>query len=265
MEIIAIGIIVIVILSALSKTFSPPPCPKNHVATHDNDEYAEYEANWKKPPADNDRDAWELDFHHESTAPISINTAIKFDYCDGNGNNTNRTVTVHKYDQVYGGAIIGHCQLRTATRTFRTDRMTNCINPKTNEPIQDINQHLLSIYNTSPQAALDNIPADIPAILLYVAKADGQYRKAEKIIVRDAFRKQAADDRITDEQVDKIMTSIPIPSKRSFQLAIGRVMRNESQSNIDLIQIVQAILDTGKTITPAEQETIDYLKKKLTH
>lgn len=213
-------------------------------------------------PHDNDRDAWELDFRGESIDPITINTTIQFDYRDGNGNATKRTVNVREYDKVYGGAIIGLCQLRSATRTFRTDRMANCTNPETGEPIADVNEHLLAIYNSSPQASLDKIPLDVASILLYVSKADGQYRQPEKVIVREAIRQQANDDHITDEMVDEVM-KITVPSKTSFQRAVGRVVRGESECNIDLVTTAQAIIDTGKTTTPTEQEIIDYLKKKL--
>lgn len=102
---------------------------------------------------------------------------------------------------------------------------------------------------------------DVLRVLLYVGKADGQYRKAEKVVVRDACRKLANDERVTDEMVDDIISRIEAPGVHSFKLAVGRLAKSQGL-RIDLLEVSKQIVDTQSNITANEQEALDYLTKR---
>lgn len=211
-----------------------------------------------------DKDAWEGDFY-EAENPLDVKKSFDIVYTDGNGKTTERIVDVQKFDeQLHGGIVLGHCRMRKANRTFRFDRISKCIDIETGELITDIPSYLKSAYELSPEASRDNLIKehyDVLRVLLYVGKADGQYRKAEKVVVRDACRKLANDERVTDEMVDDIISRIEAPGVHSFKLAVGRLAKSQGL-RIDVLEVSKQIVDTQSNITANEQEALDYLTKR---
>jgi hypothetical protein len=226
--------------------------------THTKDSVNEY---------DTDHDSWEGGFW-DASDPKKLKAHLQIDYKHGNGNLTTRCVSVREFDnELYGGIIMGYCELRDATRTFRFDRINNCIDLETGEVVQDIKQHLNDLYEKSPERSTDLLVTDyidVLKVIYFVAKADGQYRKEEKDVISSYVRKLVRDERITNDMVDAVLKEINTPSLQAYKLAIGRVLKGGEVDPELLNTCCQEIVDTQKTVHPMEKEALDYLMKKLT-
>jgi hypothetical protein len=159
-----------------------------------------YEVSGSSPNAayepDIDKDNWEGSFW-EVQDPFPVKASLRIDYEDGAGKKTERVVDVRQFGiDGYGNLLIGHCLMRNATRTFRTDRIKRCIDEETGEVVDDVFAYLRAKYESSPEHARDRLyeeEYDTLRVLLYVGKADGQLRAAEKAIIRVACRALAND------------------------------------------------------------------------
>lgn len=218
------------------------------------------------PPLYTDKDNWEGYFQNVE-APIQVNATLRIDYRDGAGQETTRTVEVSQLGSWQNSdMIIGHCRMRNQTRTFRTDRILTCVDEDTGEVVGNVSRHLRNRYERSPEKSRDLLfenEYDVIRILLYVGKADGQLRAAEKDIICDACRSLAQDERITVKMVDDLLANTEIPSIHAFKLAVGRVAKSDIQKLKNIHQTIVAIVKTQKTIHPSEQEAIDYIDKVL--
>ncbi|MET0082689.1 MAG: hypothetical protein ABW079_06715 [Sedimenticola sp.] len=215
---------------------------------------------------DDDKDGWEGGFW-DATDPKKLTAYIEIDYVDANKSTTTRVVRVREFDNsLYGGIIMGHCELRNATRTFRFDRIKKCVDLDTGEEITDVRKYLNDKYDQSPEKSTDILEidyVDVLKVIYFVAKADGQYRKEEKAVITQYVRKLVRDDRITTEMVDGILKEMDVPSMQSFKLALGRVLKGGEVNPELLATCCKEIVNTQKTVHPMEKEALEYIAKKL--
>ena len=215
---------------------------------------------------DNDRDAWEGGFW-EASDPKKLNAHLRIEYKDGNGITTTRSVKVREFDnELYGGIIMGYCELRNATRTFRFDRIRTCTDLNTGEVVQSVKKHLNDLYEKSPERSAELLLSDYIDVLkavYYIAKADGQFRKDEKEVISAYVRKLVRDDRITFDLIDNVIKEIETPTLHAFKLAVGRIIKGGSVDPDLLFKCCREIVDTQQKIHPMEKEALDYLDKKL--
>lgn len=215
---------------------------------------------------DSDRDNWEGSFW-EVQDPFPVKAALRIDYEDATGRRTQRTVDVRQCGPYLDcSLLIAHCRLRNATRTFRTDRILRCIDEETGEIVSDVQSYLRNRYEASPEFARDKLfdeEYDTLRILLYVGKADGQLRAAERAIIRDTCRVLAADSRITDDLIDEMFAALDVPTIHAFKLAVGRLSKAPSAGRMALVKAAEDIVATQKTVHPAEQEALEYMRKRL--
>lgn len=208
-------------------------------------------------------DAWEGTFR-EGVNAYDVKAYLHFDYVDGNGSRTTRSVLTYEADDVLG-MIMAHCELRDATRTFRYDRMSNCVDLETGEVIDDIGSHLYEKYLSSPEYSIlkfteENI--DLIKCLLYIGKADGQMRKEERDIILNVCQSSADGSLDVEKTVTKLLNEIQVPSIQAFKLAVGRIAsKNHDQFRV-LARAASDIVNTQKTIHPSEQAALDYISKK---
>jgi hypothetical protein len=216
--------------------------------------------------ADEDRDAWEGSFW-EVQEPVTCKAKLRFNYTDATGRKTERTVDVRQMGgYVDTTLLIGHCSLRDATRTFRTDRITNCVDVDTGEVVKDVVAHLKKRYEESPEHSRDTLleeEYDTLRVLLYMGKADGQLRAAEKLIIRETCASLASDSRMTDATIDDMFNTMDVPTLQAFKLAVGRLAKREQTSRDVVLGAAEKMIATQKTIHPAEQEAIDYMRKRF--
>ena len=173
---------------------------------------------------DGDSDSWEGGMW-EAADPRKVLANLRLEYTDAKGQKTTRNVKVREFDNtLYGGILMGICELRDANRTFRFDSIRSCIDLDTGEVVSDVRLHLNKLYKNSPERSTDLLVSDYLdalKVVYYVAKADGQYRKAEKEVVTKFVQILVCDIRITSEMIDKALQTVAVPSIQAFKLAVG--------------------------------------------
>lgn len=218
------------------------------------------------PSQNIDKDEWQGSFW-EVQKPLPINVRLKLNYLDGRGNATERSVNVRQFGELGTSALlIGHCLMRNATRTFRIDRISNCVDEDTGELVKDIPKYLMKKYENSPEYSLNNLledEYDTLRVLLYVGKADGQLRAAEKAIIRETCVALSKDSRLTDKAIDNLLSSMNVPSLQAFKLAVGRLAKREKAIHRIIYTASEKMIATQKTVHHAEQDALDYMRKRF--
>lgn len=185
------------------------------------------------------------------------------DYVDAFGDRSSREVDV----RVFSGTLMtGYCHLRGATRSFRFDRIQRCIDTETGEEIDDTAAFLRARYDASPNKAVDQLISeemDTILVLYYVGKADGALRAAERSIMVQACHALSGDSRIDDAMLKKMLACFDVPTLSGFDLAVTRLSRQSDDKKRRLIEYVQAMIATQKTIHAAEHEAIAIITKKF--
>lgn len=186
--ILGFTLIIILLVNLSSRTFGGPPprivseyeAPNN---ARSNNEELEAQSQYQNPP---DKDEWEGSFGNV-VDPHPMKARLRLTYVDGAGKQTQRTVEVREFGKLGPNTIlIGHCLLRNATRIFRADRVQHCVDEKTWEVVHDIQSYLKKTYEESSERTIEDLlegEYDTLRILLYVGKADGQLRAAERAVI----------------------------------------------------------------------------------
>lgn len=269
MEIILIVAAIIIIASFVGKRIGSSKNPEIKVIINSSD-FNEYDNEVDNDKDDNevdhDNDAWEGSFW-DASDPKKITAHIEIDYVDGSKSSTTRTVRVREFDNaLHGGIIMGHCELRNATRTFRFDRIKKCIDLETGEVVTDVKKYINNRYDQSPEKSTDILTidyVDVLKVIYFMAKADGQYRREEKEVISKYVRKLVRDERITTKMIDDILKEIDVPTMQGFKLAFSRVLKGGEVKPELLATCCQEIVNTQKSVHPVEKEALNYIDKKL--
>lgn len=215
---------------------------------------------------DGGKDAWEGTFW-EAEDPIPVRAIFQLKYRDGNGSETHRKVSVRNFDRNHlGGMFIGHCHLRGATRTFRVDRVIECIDIDSGEIVEDLSDYLTKRYESSPEFTAKKLldsDYDTLRVLLYVGKADGQFRKAEKQIYLDVCKQISSDSTLTHESIEELIGDVDDMSITAFKQAIGRLSKKSKETQQIVFDAAEKMLATQKTVHAVEQEATDYMKSRF--
>lgn len=213
-----------------------------------------------------DKDNWEGSFW-EVGEPMPVQASLRIRYTDGNDRKTERSVAVRSFGSMGPyHLIMGHCSLRDATRTFRSDRIGSCVDEETGEVIKDVAAYLLAKFEQSPEKTARQLQADeydTLRVLLYVGKADGQFRGPEKQAVVAACVEITGDSRLTVKMLDDMLAGMDVPTLQAFKMAVGRLAKRE-RTVVDLVmRTAEAIVATQRTVHPSEQEALDYMRRKF--
>ena len=215
---------------------------------------------------DDEADAWEGTFW-EVADPRDLAVSLEFDYVDGAGRKTHRTVEVRQFGDMGSTVlIIGRCLMRRATRTFRADRMTRCVDLSTGELVSDVAAYMRALYEASPARGREQLIAaefDTLRVLLYVGKADGQLRAPEKAVIRHTAKAFAPASELGDGDIDRVLAELAAPTIGAFKLAVGRLARRDAAIKEMLLKAAEAMVATQKTVHQAEQEALDYMRKRF--
>ncbi len=228
---------------------------------NDDDDYDdEYQKPWVDTSDDYFDDGWD-----EVPHPKRVTPRIQINYTDSKGNLTTRIIQVLMFDlEQYGGIFKGFCELRQARRTFKFDRVRNCIDLDSKEKVGDLKSHLLKCYDESTQRVVDKLEIenqDILKMIFFLVKADGRFTKKEKTVVSEYFQNLTEDKRINFDMVEKLYSNMEIPTLRMFQLCAHRFFRAEQADPDELIELIKNLIDTKPTIHPSEQSALDYIIK----
>jgi len=211
-------------------------------------------------------DNWEGSFW-EVQQPFPVKATLRIKYEDGAGKQTERTVDVRQFGtDGSGNLLIGHCHLRNATRTFRPERIKKCEDKESGETIEDVYAYLRGKYEKSPEHTRDKLyeeEYDTLRVLLYIGKADGQLRAAEKTIIRNTCRALAKDSRITDDLIDELFSALDVPTLQAFKLAAGRLANKPTDERSIVMKAAKEMIATQKVIQPSEKDVLEYLQKRF--
>jgi hypothetical protein len=188
---------------------------------------------------------------------LPVNCKLKIDYTNAKSEQSSREIDVKEIDgTVY---FRGGCYLRGEYRTFRADRVNNCIDRETGEVIHDIQSYLLQKHEL--QKLYDN-EKNILRCLCYIGKADGQLRDGERAIIHRACRNLANNQDLLAHDLDLIINRIEVPSLYAFKLAIAKVYNKSPKIFEAVKELSEEIVNTQQAIHPSKQEALDYINKK---
>ncbi len=252
----------------LAKPSRPPPTPQSDALEIPIKITVSYDdSGYGRQPSENiEKDEWEGSFW-EVTQPLPAKAKLRISYTDGASRRTERTVNVRQFGSMGPNAlIIGHCNMRNATRTFRSDRIESCIDEETGEVVTDVRAFLQMKYDQSPDRTKDLLlegEYDTLRILLYVGKADGQLRAAEKAVIRETCIAITKDSRLTDRTIEEMLVNMDVPTLQAFKLAVGRIAKRDKTAQDVVMSAAEKMVATQKTVHNAEQEALDYMKKRF--
>lgn len=192
---------------------------------------------------------------------------VKLYYRKNDGEFSNRKVDVTSYEKTDfadSSYIYGYCHLRNEYRTFRVDRIQNLADGVTGEIIKDIKSYFIKKYESSSYYKMDCLfekYKEVFRVLFYIAKADGSYLKAEKIVIRDAIRKLTNDDSLSDDNIDNMMSMLDIPTFNAFKIDIKSI--NRQKLPIDIFKVALDIVNTQNTVHIKEREALEYMAENL--
>lgn len=196
--------------------------------------------------------------------PANTITTLTICYESSSGELTERGVSVTEFDS---RELFGLCHLRERYRTFLYERIYSCFDVATGEVVHDVCTHLQAIYEATPRYTLDLLYRnhyEALQILLYVGKADGQLRAAERKVMIAACKVITGDVRITDDLANDLIDSVGLPGLHGFKVAVGKVAKRGNQVMMRrLIIACQTIVNTQKTVVATEQEALDYMSKRF--
>ena len=85
------------------------------------------------------------------------------------------------------------------------------------------------------------------AVLVFVCRADGQMRKAERAIVADYLKRRCTDAPLDDMELDSIIKSIGEPDHREFKRIIRDLKTAGDREQLsDLLDCAKRIVGTQK-------------------
>lgn len=218
------------------------------------------------PTVDEDKDDWEGAFW-DVLQQHPIKASVRFDYTSGSGKATQRTVHLRSFETGSSqGLVIGHCQMRNATRTFRYDRMRNVIDAETGEVLDDLQAWLLKRYSDTPQGVAEVLldqNMDSIKVLLYIAKADGQMRAAERDLIAKYCAEVTQDARFDQGVVNAALGMLDVPTVTGFRASFERALATNPARAVALAQAAKAIVATQKTVHTDEAKALAWLELAL--
>lgn len=213
-----------------------------------------------------DKDDW-VGMFWEVDKPRPVNAVLNLNYQSGKGERTERIVDVQNFGY-YGDFVYlnGICRLRGESRSFRTDRILQCIDIESGEVIDNVHDFIQEKYKQTPEYSIDSLTEneyDAFRVLFYVSKADGFLMKPEKAIISNTCRALVNDSRITGAMIDKLFKSIDVPTVNAFKMAINRLSRRDMEVRTLIIKAAKDMISTQKTIHPLEKDAISFMEKRL--
>ena len=198
--------------------------------------------------------------------PSDVIATLHIRYQRGTDEPTERDVEVTDFDPF---TISGHCHLRGQYRSFRIFDIRYCHDTSTGEVVEKerLPTYLHALYQKTSRYTLDrllNPDAPVLDILVFIARADGKMMAPERAVIAAACKAFTHDLRITQEQVDNVLSRTATLSLHSFKVAVGRINKlGDEVIKRKLLAASRTIIGTQKKVTPGEQEALDYMAKRF--
>lgn len=185
-------------------------------------------------------------------------------YTDSEGRTTKRVVEVRLWESSRA-YLRGFCRKRRALRTFAVDRIQQCLDMETGEIVHNVWDWLTDRRQRSPEGrarVLIDFHRDALSILLYIAKADRFFRKAEReiyaVFLQWAISQQNL-DADTAAHFAMEVEALEAPDTQAFHAAVERVAELYPDYRKAVAITAKLMIETDKTIAESEREMFDYL------
>ncbi len=212
-------------------------------------------------------DAYEGSFIENAADPVPVAAYIEITYRDASGTVTCRRIRTREFDRANAnGYLTAHCEMRGAYRTFRMDRVQRAIDAETGEVLSSLHTFLSAKYDASPERAMERTLSDADLelnVLMYIARADGSFRKAEKDLILQFLRARMNDERVDEATLTKQLAVYGTGSVHVFKREVGKLAALPAERREALHTLASRLIATQKTVHPAEQEALAYLAKRL--
>jgi len=216
---------------------------------------------------DEEKDNWEqFDFYRAKMLPAKGRYRINYE--DQRGLKTERDIEVKRVHECQGKyAIDAHCSLRDAHRSFLGERIKKAINLDSGEIVEDLARDAIAQYNDSGEgralAAIDKEWMGVVA-LVFVCRADGQMRKAERTIVAEYLKRRCSDVLLDDAELDSAIKALGEPDHREFKRIIRDLKTAGERDRLaDLLDCAKRIVETQKTVAPMEKAALEILEEAV--
>jgi hypothetical protein len=195
-------------------------------------------------------------------------TTLRFTYEDGAGKRSERLVDVKLFaESAWGPQLIGHCHTRNATRTFKVDRIKNCVDETSNTNVEDVYDHLCELYEKTPEYSYEGVlekSQDMLRALLYIMEYSGHQEHQRAIVLTALCKKWSGDERIETRHVAPFVVQHRRASIQAFRLIAGRISKSLAPSQQPGFLALASKLATQFGPTNSyNQEALDYLAKRF--
>lgn len=214
-----------------------------------------------------EKDNWEqFDFYRAKMLPAK--GRYRIDYEDQRGLKTQRDIELKRV-HVCGGkyAIDAHCHLRNAHRSFLGERIRQAVNLDSGEIVEDLFHDAIAQYADSGAgrvlSAIDKEWMGV-AVLVFVCRADGQMRKAERAVVAEYLKKHCPGVLLDDAELDSAIKALGEPDHKEFKRIVRDLRTAGDRDRLtDLLDCAQRIVATQKTVAPMEKAALEILEAAI--
>ncbi len=203
---------------------------------------------------------------------LPASAVLNFRYADRNGDESQRTVDVRLFaDTPYGPMLYGYCRLRAADRSFKIDKIRQCIDSSTGNPIANVYDHLNALYEKSPDFSLNTVAnkhIDTIRAALHVAVSAGLNRREQAKIIQLICQKTSGDSRISEELVapftSGLSNSIEPGLNQTFKLITGRLNKQHpTQGRETILKLCSKISRLQGTPSSDCEDLLGYMSKRF--
>ena len=194
---------------------------------------------------------------------------FEIDYIDSEGLETTRKIGVRQFElkedrsDVY---LRAHCHLRNANRGFHASRIKRCVDMATGHHVEHLPEYISTLYRNTLQGKIEGMRemhGDEMSILVYIAKADGSMSRKERDVIAEYISLRMRDTVLTPEVISRKLIAETPPTITNFKRAVGRLNSLSEDQRREILDAAKRILYVDKNITALEQESIQYMERRL--
>jgi len=218
-----------------------------------------------KAAVSEEKDNWEnFEFYNAEIKPAAGRYVINYE--DQRGLKTERTIEVKRVHENKGlYAIDAHCLLRNAHRSFLNERIQKAVNLESGQPVKNVAQDAMTKYYETDKGRVEvamNKEWEATAVLTFVARADGQMRKAERAIIAAYIKKWCAYTTLEETVLDDSIRLVATPSNNEFKRLIRELKKKGNQEKLqDLLGSAERLVASQKTVNPLKKAAVEIIKE----
>jgi hypothetical protein len=189
-------------------------------------------------------DAWDTGILRNTFDERELIASAEIDYIDSHGQATHRRIEIsHFYPEQR--AILAYCQMRSASRSFLTDRISEYVDPKTGEVVTDILGHLKALYAVSPKGSAEGVlsrRSDELTVLNFIARSSGSLIKRRKLVIASFLLE--GDPLSTSDAVEAAVAQYEF-TQNDFRAALRRLHAADQGERARLLRAVDELRGIG--------------------